>query len=244
MKHLFQLFVVLLFLLVAMPASARVYLVAVGISDYAGTENDLNCPVRNANSIADVYLKQDPNMVCTRIFNEQATTENILLTVSRVFSHADTNDIIVLFIGGHGYTGGYMTYDGYLDYGRLRQAMAASRSRHKIIFADTCHSGTLRSEKKSRKNRKLSARFSDVMLFLSSRNDEYSWEGGAINMGHFSYYLSKGLGGAADADGNNIITAREIFKYVNSSVADFSGGKQHPVMWGKFSDDMPVVYLK
>ena len=62
--------------------------------------------------------------------------------------------------------------------------------------------------------------------------------------GFFTTYLQKGLRGGADADKDRVITAKEIFDYVHTNVVELSKGKQHPVMWGKFSDDMPVMNWK
>lgn len=223
---------------------AKVYLVTVGVADYPGSDNDLNYPVTNARSIANAYQAQDPNLVYVRLYNSEATVENILSTVRRVFSQASKNDIVVLFFSGHGSEGGFYAYDGSLSYNDLRKAMAKSKSRYKMIFADTCHAGTLRSKKgKSRKGDAASARRANVMLFLSSRDDEYSWEGGSIGQGFFSAFLKRALSGEADVNGDNVVTAKELYDFVHNGVVDFSSGRQHPVMWGKFPKNMPVIRL-
>ena len=33
---------------------------------------------------------------------------------------------------------------------------------------------------------------------------------------------------------DKVITAREIYDFVHQGVTNASGGRQHPVMWGKF----------
>ena len=40
---------------------------------------------------------------------------------------------------------------------------------------------------------------------------------------------------------NRTITAKELFNYVHSGVIQLSGNRQHPVMWGKFANNMPVM---
>jgi uncharacterized caspase-like protein len=64
---------------------------------------------------------------------------------------------------------------------------------------------------------------------------------GAITLGFFTYALQHGLRGGADKNRDRIITAKELFDYVSEKVKKNSGNRQHPVMWGKFSDDMPVM---
>ena len=77
------------------------------------------------------------------------------------------------------------------------------------------------------------------MLFLSCRSNEKSIETPKMTNGFFTYALQHGLRGGADKNKDRIITAKELFDYV--SVKKESGNRQHPVMWGKFSNNMPVM---
>ena len=86
-----------------------------------------------------------------------------------------------------------------------------------------------------------SAKKAQVMLFLSSRSDEVSREIPSMQNGFFTTYLQKGLRGNADANRDRTITAKELFDFVSEGVIKISNGKQHPVMWGKFPDNMPVM---
>ena len=79
------------------------------------------------------------------------------------------------------------------------------------------------------------------MLFLSSRGNETSIERRDMKNGFFTSCLQKGLRGGADANKDRTITARELFNYVSTNVKTLSSDKQHPVMWGKFSDNMTVM---
>lgn len=79
------------------------------------------------------------------------------------------------------------------------------------------------------------------MFFFSSRDNEYSQERRGWKNSLFTVYLERGLRGGADTDRNRTITARELFDFVSKGVKAASEGKQHPVMWGKFDDDMPVI---
>ena len=59
--------------------------------------------------------------------------------------------------------------------------------------------------------------------------------------GFFTTCLQRGLRGGADANRDKIITAKELFLFVSKGVKELSDDKQHPVMWGKFDDTMPVI---
>ena len=82
------------------------------------------------------------------------------------------------------------------------------------------------------------------MFFLSSRTNEQSQERRSWRNSLFTAYLERGLRGGADNNLDWTITARELFNFVSKGVAEASQQKQHPVMWGKFDDDMPLMVWK
>lgn len=119
--------------------------------------------------------------------------------------------------------------------------MSESRSRNKMMFIDACRSGGMRVDKETSGNAMKDAKNANVMLFLSSRNNENSIERQDMANGFFTTFLQKGLRGNADRNRDRTITAKELFDFVHAGVSRLSGGKQHPVMWGKFNDSMPVM---
>lgn len=219
---------------------ARVYLVSVGITDYPGTSMDLALPAKDAETIAWLYSK-NTSVVKELLLNENATMQNILFSMRRTFAQAGSDDIVVLFFSGHGYPGGFVAYDGKLTYAQVRKAMARSKCKNKMIFADACFSGKIRTNGSSSSSSAQAAKKANVMLFLSSRSNEKSIERKGMQNGFFTTYLQKGLRGGADANRDRVITAKELFDYVHKGVVEISHGKQHPVMWGKFRDNMPVM---
>ena len=232
-------FVLAILLAVTGITEAKVYLVSVGISDYPGTSNDLRLPVNDAKTITWLYSK-NASLTYRQLLNHEAKGESILNAIKAVFSQAKENDIVVLFLSGHGYPGGYVAYDGNLPYSRIRKAMASTKCKNKMIFADACFSGKMRTDNHTQSHLE-SAKKANVMLFLSSRSNETSIERRDMKNGFFTTYLQKGLRGGADANRDRVITAKELFGYVHEGVIKISYNKQHPVMWGKFSDNMPVM---
>ncbi len=222
-------------LCVGLASAQKIYLVCVGVADYPGTKYDLRLPVKDAETIQWVYQK-NKRAETVLLTNSQATRENVLNTMKKSFSKASANDIIVLFFSGHGDGKGFVGYDGTITYGDVRKVMAASRSKNKMILADACLSGNMR--KPGRDNSPSSMH---VMLFLSSRGNESSYENPNMSNGYFTACLQRALRGGADANRDRIITARELFQFVSPKVAQMSDGLQHPVMWGKFDDNMPVM---
>ena len=234
------LFLSLIALLIPTFTYAKVFLVSVGITDYPGTSADLSLPAKDAQTITWLYSKNTSLQYC-QLLNENATKAKIIAAMNKVYSMAGPNDIVVFFYSGHGYPGGFCAYDGDLEYQAIRTSMAKSKSKNKMIFADACFAGKIRTNGTSSGNEVSAAKRSNVMLFLSSRSNETSIERRDMQNGFFTTYLQKGLRGGADVNRDRIITAKELFNYVHENVVKISKGKQHPVMWGKFSDNMPIM---
>lgn len=218
-------------------ATNKIHLVSVGIADYPGVANDLTLPAKDAATVKWLYEKNS-NAVTIILTNNAATKEAILSAIRTTFQYSSTDDIVVFFFSGHGYKGGFVAYDGYLSYEEVRQAMSVTHCKNKMIFADACFSGKMRqgsSEVKQEHEK------SNVMLFLSSRDNETSIERRDMKNGFFTSCLIDALRGKSDSNRDRTITAKELFKFVSDNVRALSNNKQHPVMWGYFSDNMPVI---
>lgn len=227
-------------LTVSLMAEAKIYLVSVGISDYPGTENDLRLPHNDAATIQWLYRenKQASTML---LINDKATVANVKSAMQTMFSQATENDIVVLFFSGHGVKGGFACYDGFLKYSDVKSAMSYSQSKNKMIFADACFSGAMRNSGSGTTSDYTDLKNSNLMLFLSCRTNEISIENKNMTNGFFTYALQHGLRGGADANRDRKITAKELFTYVSKKVKEKSRDKQHPVMWGKFPDNMTIM---
>ncbi|MBD5317203.1 MAG: caspase family protein [Bacteroides sp.] len=225
-------------------AQERTYLVAVGVADYSsfpGAATNLRSTTNDARTIVDVYSKNGP-VGYSLLLNSDATRSRIEKAITQVLGRAGENDIAVFFFSGHGYPNGICASDGPVDFDVIRSAMAKSRCKNKMMFVDACFAGGLReNDKRERQKVEALNRQASVMLFLSSRNDESSLESTGLTNGVFTTFLHKGLKGAADRNRDRIITARELYLYVHEEVEKYSSGQQHPVMWGKFSHNMPVM---
>ena len=219
-------------------ANAKTYLVAVGVSDYPGTDKDLRLPANDAATVQYIYSKNS-NAESVLLTNSNATKSAVLSKLRSTFAKASENDIIVFFFSGHGSKGTFCAYDAQIPYSEIRQAMASSKAKNKMIFADACFSGKMRQGRKNTAEQSFNNY--NIMLFLSSRGNETSIERRDMKNGFFTSCLQKGLRGGADANKDRTITARELFNYVSTNVKTLSSDKQHPVMWGKFSDNMTVM---
>lgn len=215
---------------------AKTYMVCAGIADYPGEKNDLRVSAGDAVTVSRIFEKNN-NAETVLLTNSSATIENVCSSMRTLFAKAEEDDVVIFFFSGHGTPGSFVCHDGYLKYKTVTDIMSASKARHKEIFADACFSG------KARITDRRSSDYSpmNVMFFFSSRDNETSQERRGWNNSLFTAYLERGLRGGADTDRNRTITAHELFNFVSNGVKKASKGRQHPVMWGKFDDDMPVI---
>lgn len=224
-----------LLLICCLQLQAKVYLVSVGIADYPGKENDLRISDNDAKTIAKVFQATKDASVNVLV-NEAATQSALLSTMHTTFEDADYNDAVILYFSGHGTPGALVCHDGLLTYQHIFKMLKGCKATRKIIIADACYAGKMRTTRQQTD----SYNSQNVLLFLSSRTNETSQETQYKNS-LFTIFLERGLRGGADKDKNRQITARELFDFVHKGVIEASSNKQHPVMWGKFEDDVTVI---
>jgi uncharacterized caspase-like protein len=226
---------IFLFLASIIHIQAKVYVVSVGIADYPGTKNDLRISDNDAKTIAKVFLATKDASVKV-LTNEDATQSALLSTMHTAFEDAESDDAVILYFSGHGTPGSLVCHDGLLTYQRIFEILKGCKATKKIVIADACYAGKMRTTKQQTNNYNSQS----VMLFLSSRTNEKSMESKYQNS-MFTIFLERGLRGGADINKDRRITARELYDFVHKGVIEASGNKQHPVMWGKFDNDMTVI---
>ena len=222
-------------MLCAISLQAKSYLVCVGIADYPGTKNDLRISDNDAKTIAKVFLATKDASVKV-LTNEDATQSALLSTMHTLFEDAQSDDAVVLYFSGHGTPGALVCHDGPLTYLHIFKMLKGCKASRKIIIADACFSGKMRTTRQHSNN----YNSQNVMLFLSSRTNETSQETQYKNS-LFTIFLERGLRGGADKNRDRQITARELYDFVHKGVIEASDNKQHPVMWGKFDNNMTII---
>lgn len=226
---------IFLFLASIMPLQARVYVVSVGIADYPGTKNDLRVSDHDAKTIATIF-NATKDAVVTMLVDSTATQAALLSNMHTLFEDAQNDDAVILYFSGHGTPGALVCHDGLLTYKHIFRMLKGCKASRKVIIADACYAGKMRTTSQHTS----SYNSQDVMLFLSSRTNETSQETQYKNS-LFTIFLERGLRGGADINRDRQITARELFDFVHDGVTKASDNKQHPVMWGKFDNNMTII---
>lgn len=223
--------------------SQKTYIVCVGLNEYDNGENPLPCSRNDARGIAKFFNNYNGSEVFM-LLDRNATRDHILRVLKGHFAKANPEDEVIFAYSGHGFDGGISCYDtrNVIYCSEVQDIMRNCKAKRKVIFMNACHSGSFKNKSRDSRSRGYKNSNADVMLFLSSRDDEYSWENTGMTYSYFFDRLLYALEGKADVNADNKVTARELFNYVYGGVLKDTNNVQHPQMYGKFSDDMVVVY--
>lgn len=216
-------------------AQARTYVISVGLCDYPGTVNDLRVCEDDAKSIVNVFNNVS-GVTTQMLLSKEATRFDVLRVLHATSATARKDDTIIFYFSGHGQPGALVCYDGELPYGYIVSQLLKSKSKKKFVFIDACYAGGVRSTNEQ----DFSYKDQEIMFFSSSRTKELSGQS-AYKNSVFTIFLERGLRGGADANLDRTITARELYDFVHQGVVAATKGVQHPVMWGKFKDRVPVI---
>lgn len=192
-----------------------------------------------------------PDNRISLLIDDAATKDNILNELKMLSRRADSNDVILVYLSGHGLQGSYIPsdFDGFnnnLPYDELLSIIDNSEAKHKLCIADACHSGSMYAARgitfqglESYYNQfdKVS---SSTAFLTSSKSEEVSLEYSGLRQGVFSHFLIDGLKGNADSDGNGMVTLGELYPFIFTQVQTYTGGAQSPTLSGNYNTDMPV----
>ncbi len=150
------------------------------------------------------------------------------------------NSDVFVFFAGHGVAGleAFEPYlvpaDGDLDYLQqtayaleaLIEQLAALDARSVTVFLDACFSGLTREGAALRERARpllvvpAQRELLGVSLFSAGRGTQLAHSLDEQGHGLFSYFLFKGLAGAADLDTDRAISAGELKRYLETSIAE------------------------
>ena len=236
-------------------ATMKVWAVIVGISSYDHmptlkyTDDDAYRMYAFLKSPEGGALADDQIRI---LIDEDATREKILYAMQETFAKAGENDLVFVYFSGHGLRGAFLPidYDGYhnkLEHEEIRSILDSSKARYKLCIADACHSGSLLAMKSGEIRNVLADYYKTLAhakpgtaLIMSSKSDETSLESSGLRQGVFTHFLIRGLKGEADADGNKIVTIKELFNFVNDNVRAYTG----PVIQGDCDENMTVGVVR
>nr|VFJ61812.1 MAG: WD40 repeat [Candidatus Kentron sp. FW] len=241
----------------AIPDSGKkpnLYLLAIGISDYADDGLDLRYADDDARAMARMLKAQEGRLygkVVSRLLtNGKADGDSVLDGLDWLIRESTQRDVSVIFIAGHGMKDErdeyyFLPHDA--DSERLRrngvewsdfQDTLEKLPGLRWLLADTSHSGSITGKR---------AMARDASDITSALRDLWSVEGGVVVMsaatgreaslekeewghGAFTKALIEGLEeGRANYNKDARIDIKELDLYVTDRVKELTGGRQHPM---------------
>ncbi len=204
----------------AVPPGPRVLALLVGVSDYGGRAVSLANTDRDAETLFGALGSEGLLHPASRLLtNKEATRERLQSAFAQAAAAAGPDDLFLFFFSGHGdqvdvgpdsgeLDGRRETlelFDAALTDAELAPWFAQVRSRISLAVIDACYSGGFRNLVSQ----------PNVMGLFSSEEDMTSLVAERFKAGGFlAYFLRSGLTGAADHDGDRIVTAGELATYV------------------------------
>ena len=238
-------------------ATGQTYAVVVGIADYQALSyatGDLRFADRDARQVVTFLRSKSGGNVPVshiRLLTNRQATQTAILQALKLFRQAGANDRVILYFSGHGLPDSFVPYDArpgnpskLLTYAAIKAAFRDSNAITKLCIADACLSGGITRQQSARRTMTKDVREgSNVAMLLASRSTQYALEDKRLAGGAFTYFLLRGLSGPGDLDGNGIVTIRELHHYVTPLVRQRTRGKQTPIFYGRFLDNLPLAYL-
>ena len=233
-------------------ASGTTYALLIGISKYAKPELSLQFAERDASVFAD-FLKSPRagGLALNNVLlltDAKATTAAVRLGFQDFLKRRATKaDTVVILVAGHGTVDGkdayILTYDSdpqdlkstALPMAELQALFGEQLAKvgRVLLFVDVCKAGTIGTIQNNTVNatvENFKNLDGELLGIMGSRRKELSREGPQFGGGHgaFSYFVLKGLEGAADENGDGSVSGEELIRYVTTQVPRATEEKQHP----------------
>jgi tetratricopeptide (TPR) repeat protein len=245
----------------------RSYALVVGIANYQNlaAAQQLQFPERDAEAIYSILISTEGGNFRAenvhKLIGPKATLAGLRHELEEWLpSVTKDDDRVLIYFAGHGfvYSGkAYLApYDidlkniastGYPMDTLGRDIGVKIKGKWKVLLTDSCHSGAINPDADVQLiNGSLSALNKSLFSLTASRDRERSFESKDWGGGHgiFTYYVVKGLEGAADESGDGMVTADELAEYVHTNVREATGGQQNPTSdRGSFDAGMLLSYV-
>jgi len=239
--------VLLALLVVASPAHANVehYAVIVGRNSGAADEQKLRFAESDASRVAELLGEvggfPDENQVVLRDKTADQVRRALIATNERirVGQRAGDEAVLLVYYSGHGDADALHLGDTRLELRELEALVRGSSAQIRILVIDSCRSGSVTRVKGGTPAPPLvlssgidELASEGVIVLTASTAGEDAQESDQLGSSFFTHYLLSGLSGAADDDGDQIVTIAEAFGYAREQTILASsrtlGGTQHP----------------
>ncbi len=247
-------------------AIPRSYALVIGIGGYPHLKKDQQLPFAepDAESMFNILISPEGGNFkfenVHRLIGPNATLANIRKELEVWLpSVTKDDDRVLVYFAGHGFMAGGKGYIAPVDI-RLNELAKTGypmdqlgsvfagriKGKWKVLLTDSCHSGAITPTEIGALNKSFIDLDKSLFVMTASRDREVANESADFGGGHgvFTYFVERGMGGAADEDGDGIVTADELAEYVRTNVRKATLGKQNPTSdKGSFDSNMLLAYV-
>jgi WD40 repeat protein len=227
----------------------RLYVLAIGVSEYADPKLRLEFSAKDARDFAHAMEAQQGGLfreVSARVLtNGMATRDDILDGLEWIQRETTSKDVAMIMLSGHGVndSSGYYYYlPQNADLSRIKRTCVpftdikntvAALAGKALFFIDTCHSGNVLGGRKGIADitgvvNELASAENGAIVFASSTGNQFSLEDAAWGNGAFTMALLEGLAGKADYRGRGVITVNMLDLWLSERVKELTDGQQTP----------------
>nr|MBS0036708.1 caspase family protein [Saprospiraceae bacterium] len=232
------------------------HIIAIGIDEYQNNRYNLNYGRSDAEAFATMFEQSGERIFgsvnVTRIYDGEATRQNIQSAFERVRQTARPEDTFMFFYAGHGVVNEpevpserpdfYMAlHDVTQLYGQeellkergisateLTNMVSEVEALKKLVVFDACQAGgaidafAFRGAAEERAIQQL-ARSAGVAIIASAESEQFATEFSQLGHGVFTYALIEGLTGSGIMDNRSgSITVQQLVAYLNQAVPDLT----------------------
>ena len=237
---------------------ATVHLVTVGISNYQQDFefNHLEFTVSGAYLIRNLFERRNLTNHSNPLIESGACRSDILSALKSLTDSSIVmeEDMVIFYFSGHGLlTGGkvgicpynYQNPGDLISDDEIAAILNHSPARHKVCLIEAC-----KSEKSAdyidpstvaEFNRRRQYLSPGIVFITSTEVGKKSWGG---TEGYFTKAIIEALSeGKADTDGDHVVTAAELFNYIQPAVKAKTNNQQVPQINAGYPKDLPLMLL-
>jgi len=239
----------------------KLYILAIGVSDYDNNSLDLNYAAQDARDFVKV-LKQQKSLyreISVKLLVD-ASKDEILDGLEWIEGQVTQHDVAMIFVAGHGIndTNGhyYFLPRNFNEQSFKRTALAYHDIKNTLsvlqgkvlFFIDTSYVKTVKQGGVADIDKianDLSSAENGIVVFASSTGKQSSQADQRWQNGAFTEVLVEGLRGATDSNQDAKISLNELGSYLSTRVKALTKGKQNRMMAKPQTiQDFPVVFIK
>ena len=240
--------------------NGALWVFSVGVSHYKDQSLHLKYAADDACFIRAALSQPEQQRIYSAVHScvltdKDVTRESIIEKSRSFLGTAGLNDVVVMFLAGHGVPGRTAEDFYFLPYpatddtkltaglsnAELRSIVQDLRGLVSgvVVMVDACNAGAAPGGRATSLAMGPISLGEGVYFLASSKPTEVSRELDSARHGAFTYAVVRGLRGEATPNADGFISVSALFAYASGEVAKLTEGKQHPYQDAKGTD----VYL-